>query len=78
MKNPTDEYKKMIYEQHKNMMLNSVIGKTQFKQKHKESLTSVHLSTFIDFFKNNPDILNEIIVSLRKDKIEKIRSNVGT
>lgn len=74
-----DEHKKINYDQHKKMMLNNVFVKTQLiKQKHSESLTNVDLPTFIDFFKNNPDKLNEIIVSLRKDKIEKIRSNVGT
>lgn len=35
-------------------------------------LEECSIKTLIDFFKNNPDKLNNINISLRKDKIEKI------
>lgn len=35
----------------------------------------VTVEDFIKFFKDNPDKLDEVIVQLRKDKIEKIKEN---
>jgi len=40
------------------------------------SKKSFDIKELKDYFKNNPDVLQEIIIDLRKDKIDKIRKHV--